>query len=124
MRSLKSIAIVSALAILGISTAAMSAASWNGVGHKLKIKLDGPATKAVWITGTPASGFTNAAWGSCIVLSNAPNGWADFAHVAKDGTFVKVLAFANSTCTNDIRREKGMTVPGNDGNDFVWIALF
>ena len=125
MRFFRSVAMVAALATLGISTSATAAASWNGIGHKLKVKLDGPATKSIWVAGTPAPGYEGfAAWNSCIVLSNAPTGWMDFAHVAKNGTFLKVIAFESRDCTNGYRREKGMTVPGNDGLDFVWLALF
>lgn len=116
--------IVVAVAGFAIATSAWAFhGPWYGWGHKLKIRLDGSATKSIWVAGTAADGLPAPTLNSCIQLSNAQKGWREVSYVLANGSFVKVLAFSDSYCTH-LRRERSMKVPGADGLDFVYLPLY
>lgn len=118
------VGITAFVAAILFSSGAFAAASWEGYGHKLRIKLDGSATKSIWVVGTAAPGWENDKLNGCVRLTNPPRGWMETAFVLKNGSSLKVLAFSSTDCTNGLRRERRMTVPGADGLAFVYMPMF
>ena len=109
-------------AALAFTTTAGSAMAW----HQLLIKLDGPATKSIFLVGDPQFGgpLQN---GFCIRPSPGtrfPRGWYDTNYTLKDRSRVKALAYSSTDCRSGFRREKQMMVPGNDKLGHVYLNLY
>jgi|GEM_PF-3539828 len=111
-------------AALAFTTAAGSAMA----DHTLQIKLDGAATKSLFIVGDPViSSFDWVRNGFCIPQKwngYFPRGWFNTGYVLRDGSRVKVIAFGSDNCTNGFRREMQMAVPINDGLKNVYLILY
>lgn len=111
------IQIAAALAFVTAAGSAMAA-------HKLQIKLDGTASKSLFVIGDSES-RQNIGNGFCVTTpaGGFPRGWYATPYLLRDGSNVKVIAFASENCTWGYRRDKQMTVP-RDRLQNVYLTLF
>jgi hypothetical protein len=113
--------VIQIAAALAFVTAAGSAMA----GHTLQIKLDGSASNSLFVVGDSEWGQPIGS-GFCVTApaGGFPRGWFPTAYRLRDGSNVKVIAFASGNCTNGYRRDKQMTVPRNDHLQNVYLNLF